>query len=112
MCLGIPGQVVELGDPQEYLATVDVSGARRAVSIRLLADEGVEVGDWVLVHVGFAMAHIDEEEAAETLRALEHLGQLYRDELDAYGGTVREPAPAPTRPPPGGWRAPAGEPAS
>ncbi|HYN28602.1 MAG TPA: HypC/HybG/HupF family hydrogenase formation chaperone [Dermatophilaceae bacterium] len=90
MCLGIPGQVVEMTDPEQHLATVDVSGARRAVSVRLLADEGVAVGDWVLVHVGFAMARIDEDEAAETLRALEHLGQLYRDEVDAFSAAVPE----------------------
>jgi hydrogenase expression/formation protein HypC len=102
MCLGIPGRVVDVTDPEEHLAVVDVSGARRTVSTRLLADEGVGTGDWVLVHVGFAMARIDEEEAAETLRALEHLGRLYRDEVDAFAGSLPEavePPPVPGRAP-------------
>lgn len=89
MCLGIPGQVVAVTDPAGHLATVEVSGVQRSISIRLLADEGVAVGDWVLVHVGFAMARIDEAEAAETLRALQQLGPVYQGEVDAFrGGTT------------------------
>ena len=88
MCLGIPGQVVEFTDPGEFIATVDVSGVRRAVSVRLLAQEGLAVGDWVLVHVGFALAKIDEAEAAETLLALQRLGdRVYADELDQFTTT-------------------------
>ena len=63
MCLGIPGQVVELLDVHEHLARVDVSGVGRVVNIGLLEDEHLAPGDWVLIHVGFAMSKIDEEEA-------------------------------------------------
>jgi len=85
MCLGIPGQVIEFTDPEQYLAKVDVSGVRRAISVRLLADQGLAEGDWVLVHVGFAMARIDEHEAEQTLAALKRLGdRVYEDELDQF----------------------------
>ena len=84
MCLGIPGQVVEVVDVDEFLAKVDVSGVQRTVSVRLLADEGVGPGDWVLVHVGFAMAKIDETEAAATLGQLAAMGREYRDEVDSF----------------------------
>ena len=67
MCLGIPGQVVDIVDAEQSLAKVDVNGVRRNISVRLLADDNLRVGDWVLVHVGFAMAKIDEREAALTL---------------------------------------------
>lgn len=83
MCLGIPGQIVELVDAQRQLAKVDVSGVRRSVNIALLADEEapVAIGDWVLIHVGFAMSRIDEGEARRTLEFLESLGAPYEDEL-------------------------------
>lgn len=84
MCLGIPGEVVEFVDAEQYLAKVDVSGVQRTISVRLLADEGIEVGDWVLVHVGFAMSKIDPNEAALTLDQIKKLGQPYRDEMDAF----------------------------
>lgn len=84
MCLGIPGQVVEITDPDACLAKVDVNGIRRTISIRLLAGTGLDIGDWVLVHVGFAMAKIDENEATATLEAVRQMGQAYRDELDAF----------------------------
>jgi hydrogenase expression/formation protein HypC len=82
MCLGIPGQVVEIVDKQLQIAKVDVSGVKRAVSIALLASEGVQPGDWVLIHVGFAMSKIDEQEAQETLGLLQQMGQAYHDELE------------------------------
>lgn len=88
MCLGIPGQVIDIVDPEHFLATVEVSGARRTVSVRLLADDGVDAGDWVLVHVGFAMALIDEDEAAATLRQLEAMGREFDDEVDAFRSTT------------------------
>ena len=69
MCLGIPGQVVEIVDAEQSLAKVEVSGVRRTISVRLLAGERLGAGDWVLVHVGFAMAKIDEKEAELTLAA-------------------------------------------
>lgn len=84
MCLGIPGEVVELVDEQDYLAKVDVSGVQRTISVRLLADEGIEKGDWVLVHVGFAMSKIDEAEAQLTLDQIKKLGQTYDEELQAF----------------------------
>ena len=84
MCLGIPGQVVELVDPAEHLASVEVSGVRRTISLRLLAGEKVSLGDWVLVHVGFAMSLIDAAEADATLDQVKKLGQPYVEEMDAF----------------------------
>jgi hydrogenase expression/formation protein HypC len=83
MCLGIPGQVVELLDEHEHLARVDVSGVGRVINIGLLVDEDVQRGDWVLIHVGFAMSKIDEEEARLALASLQMLGELYTDEVGA-----------------------------
>jgi hydrogenase expression/formation protein HypC len=85
MCLAIPGQIVEVLPGQMDLALVDFSGVRRRVNIRLLEGEGVGAGDWVLVHVGFAMARVDEAEAKATLALLEELGQAYADEREALG---------------------------
>ena len=82
MCLGIPGEVIELLDRQD-LAKVNVSGVRRAINIGLLEGENVQPGDWILIHVGFALSKIDEEEAAATLAFLEGVGQTYMDELVA-----------------------------
>jgi hydrogenase expression/formation protein HypC len=82
MCLGIPGEVVELM-PGTDLAKVSVSGVRRAINIGLLEDETVEPGDWVLIHVGFALSKIDEAEAHAALEFLESIGQAYEDELKA-----------------------------
>ncbi len=83
MCLGVPGQVVGLVDPQHHIASVDVSGVRCNVNVALLAEgpDRVDVGDWVLIHVGFAMAKIDEEEARATREFLERLGEPYEQEL-------------------------------
>lgn len=83
MCLGIPGEVIELNTEQPDLAKVDVSGVRRSINIGLLADEGVHPGDWVLIHVGFAMSKIDEREAETALNFLKTIGRDYEDELDA-----------------------------
>jgi hydrogenase expression/formation protein HypC len=88
MCLGIPGRVVEITDPDGHLARVDVDGVQRVISVRLLAEQNLIAGDWVLVHVGFAMAKIDEHEAASTLDALKKMGQAYSDELDAFDSTA------------------------
>jgi len=81
MCLGIPGEVIAITDAETMLATVNVSGVRRTINIGLLDD--ITPGDWVLVHVGFAMSKIDEAEAQATLAILEGLGQAYTDELIA-----------------------------
>jgi len=83
MCLGIPGEIVELMDDRPDLAKVDVSGVRRAINIGLLSDEKLEPGDWVLIHVGFALSKIDEGEAKAALDFLEGIGQAYADELAA-----------------------------
>jgi hydrogenase expression/formation protein HypC len=84
MCLGIPGKIVEFVDAANGIAKADVGGVRRNVNVALLQSEGEEprIGDWVLIHVGFAMSKIDEREAEETFRFLEGLGQAYNDELD------------------------------
>ena len=81
MCLGIPGQIIEIVDETFQIAKVDVSGVKRGVSIALLASEGVAPGDWVLIHVGFAMSKINESEAQATLKALQALDEIYTDEL-------------------------------
>nr|BBH94414.1 hydrogenase assembly protein HupF [Thermogemmatispora argillosa] len=81
MCLGIPGQVLEIVDDANSIARVDVSGVKRNVSVALVRSEGIAPGDWVLIHVGFAMSKIDEAEARETLKALQMMGDVYTDEL-------------------------------
>jgi hydrogenase expression/formation protein HypC len=79
MCLGIPGRIVTIDDAGKKLATVDVSGVRRQVNIACIVDEAHPVnacvGDWVLIHVGFAMSRINEQQAAETLQILTELGE-------------------------------------
>ena len=100
MCLGIPGQILEINDPAQLRAKVDVDGVRREVSIALIGldgPDGAKVGDWVLVHVGFAMAKIDEAEARETLDQLKALGDMYEQELSDYSAEV-EVAPDPVAP--------------
>ncbi|MEG3438077.1 HypC/HybG/HupF family hydrogenase formation chaperone [Pannus brasiliensis CCIBt3594] len=80
MCLGIPGQITEIVDETKKLALVDVGGVKREVNIACIVDEDHParscVGDWVLVHVGFAMNRVDEEEAAETLRLLTEMAEI------------------------------------
>jgi hydrogenase expression/formation protein HypC len=83
MCLGIPGEIVEITPDRPDLAVVDVVGVRRTINIALLTEDEAKPGAWVLVHVGFAMSRIDEIEAAATLEMLAGLGQAYTDELDA-----------------------------
>ena len=83
MCLGIPGLIVELDAERPDLAKVDVSGVKRAINIGLLEDEDLQPGDWILIHVGFALSKIDEQEAAAALRFLEDIGTAYEEELAA-----------------------------
>ena len=90
MCLGIPGQIVELVDAQNQIAKVDVSGVRRNVNVGLLCDDAVGVGDWVLIHVGFAISRIDEEEARATYGLLAALGEPFEQELDELRGSAIE----------------------
>ncbi len=86
MCLGIPGRIVAVTDPERKLAMVEVSGVRREINVACVVEDGQPIesciGYWVLVHVGFAMSRIDEEEAAATLRTLNELGEV-KQELEA-----------------------------
>ena len=82
MCLGIPGRIVEFVDPARQLARTDVDGVVRVVNVMLLQQEALDVGDWVLIHVGFALSKIDEEEARRTIEFLNSLGDTYQQELE------------------------------
>ena len=86
MCLGIPGELIEFVPDHPDLAKVDVSGVKRVINVGLLADDMPKPGEWVLIHVGFALSKIDEKEAAAALAFLEGIGQAYEDEL---GRTAR-----------------------
>ena len=92
MCLAIPGQVVEIVDEANRLAKVDVAGVRRNVNIGLLDDDdgGVAAGDWVLIHVGFAISKVDEEEAKATHDLLVRMGNDYEQELEELKASVIE----------------------
>jgi hydrogenase expression/formation protein HypC len=93
MCLAIPGQVIEVVDPANQIAKVDVVGVRRNVNVGLLGDgngDGVVTGDWVLIHVGFALSKVDEEEAHATLALLEQMGAEYEQELAELQASVIE----------------------
>ncbi len=89
MCLAIPGQIVEITDELNRLAKVDVAGVRRTVNVGLLDDEpgGAQPGDWVLIHVGFALSKVDEAEAAATLELLREMGAEYEQELVELRGS-------------------------
>ena len=86
MCLGIPAQIVEIVDAEAGIAKAEISGVRRNVSVALCPE--VEVGGWVLVHVGFALSRIDEEQALETLALLEQMGEAYEQELREIRGSA------------------------
>ncbi len=91
MCLAIPGQIVEWVDEELHLAKAQVANVRRNVNVGLLAEteDAVEIGDWVLIHVGFAMSKIDEQEAQATREFLEELGDPYHEELaELMGSTI------------------------
>ena len=92
MCLAIPGRILEIVDESNRLAKVDVTGVQRTVNIGLLdgVGTGVEVGDWVLIHVGFALSKVDEEEAAATLSLLQEMGEEYEAELEDLKASVIE----------------------
>ena len=83
MCLGIPGQIMETNVTHEHLARVEVNGVGRVINVALLEDEHLLPGDWVLIHVGFAMSKINEEEAALALASLQMMGEIFTDEVDA-----------------------------
>ena len=80
MCVGIPGQIVEIVDSVHHLARVEVSGQLRRVNLGLLAPEECAVGEWVLIHAGLAVSHLESEEAESTLEFLRTLDQFYKDE--------------------------------
>jgi hydrogenase expression/formation protein HypC len=92
VCLAIPGQIVDVVDKANRLADVDVAGVRRTINIGLLDDDGQGVGpgEWVLIHVGFAMSRVDEEEAIATRRQLERMGEDYEAELEELKASVIE----------------------
>jgi hydrogenase expression/formation protein HypC len=101
MCLGIPGRLVELLDGQQ-LARADVSGVTRVVNVALLEGEDLAPGDWVLIHVGFALSKIDEREAELALVALQLMGRAYDDEVAAlYASRLSEELDAPFSAPAG-----------
>lgn len=83
MCLAIPGEVIEIQEDRPDLAKVSVSGVRRSVNVGLLADDPPAPGDWILIHVGFALSKVDEAEAKAVLDLLEGIGKSYEDELAA-----------------------------
>lgn len=87
MCLAIPGKIKSLNEEDFSLATVEVADVRRTVNVELLRDGGLEVGDWVLIHVGFAMSKISAEEAEEQMQLLHTLGETQEalDEVQGYG---------------------------
>jgi hydrogenase expression/formation protein HypC len=87
MCLAIPGRIVEIVDAANQIAKVDVAGVKRNVNIGMLETDDTHVGDYVLVHVGFAMTKIDAHEAEETLRMLRELGS-YETELDQFKSSL------------------------
>ena len=95
MCLAIPGKIVELGDHDLSLAIVDVLGVRRKVDLGLLQDDRPVAGDWVLIHVGFAMSKISEADALDQLNMLTQLGEseAAMEEVRGYGlGDLEETA--------------------
>ena len=87
MCLGIPGQVVAWVDDTDQLAKVEVTGVKRNINVGLVRDEGLEIGDWVLIHVGFAMSIIDEQEAAAAMDGLKLLGEQFDTEVADIAGS-------------------------
>jgi hydrogenase expression/formation protein HypC len=90
MCLGIPGQVVAWVDDTDQLAKVEVTGVTRNINVGLVREEGLEIGDWVLIHVGFAMSIIDEEEAATAMEGLKLLGEQFNTEVADIAGSSIE----------------------
>ncbi len=88
MCLAIPGMVVEIVDADLAHAKVEIAGVRRTINVGLLESEGVAPGDWVLVHVGFALSKVDEEEAQATLKLLRGMGTDFDEAIDELKESV------------------------
>ena len=87
MCLAIPGKIIEIVDAENHIAKVEVGGVRRNINTGMLSETDAQIGNFVLIHVGFAMSRIDEHEAQETLRVLEEIGQ-YEDEFTQFKTTM------------------------
>ena len=87
MCLGIPGCVIEFVVETGHRAKVEVGGVRRTVNVGLVLPDGLQPGDWVLIHVGFALSKIDEQEARRTIQFLTELGDTYDQELQQLSGS-------------------------
>jgi hydrogenase expression/formation protein HypC len=87
MCLAIPGKIVEIVDTDNRIAKVEVGGVKRNINIGMLPEDETHIGDYVLIHVGFAMSKVDEREAEETLRVLKELGE-YQNEFENFKITV------------------------
>ena len=87
MCLGIPGEVIEFLPDQPDLARVNVSGVRRVINVGLLSDDPPKPGEWILIHVGFALSKIDEAEARAAMEFLESIGKAYEDEMAALAAS-------------------------
>ena len=83
MCLAIPGKIVEIVDHENRIAKVEVGGVKRNINIGMLPEDDTHVGDYVLIHVGFAMSKVDEHEAQETLCLLKELGE-YQNEFEQF----------------------------
>ena len=92
MCLGIPGRIVSIDDSENHIATVDVCGVKRQINVSCVTDDDHPlescIGEWMLIHVGFAMSRINDDEAAETLRILTDLGEA-QAELEAMQGSMQ-----------------------
>jgi hydrogenase expression/formation protein HypC len=92
MCLAIPGQIIEFVDEPNRLAKVDVAGVQRTINVGLLDEDGrsIALGSWVLIHVGFAISRVDEDEAHATRALLEQMGAEYEQELEELKASVIE----------------------
>ena len=98
MCLAIPGRILDFCDERRQFANVEISGIRRKINVDLLEGEPLAPGDWVLIHVGFAMSKIDEQEAALALASLQMMGEMFTDEVDALMSSSSTTTRAPTSP--------------
>ncbi|MGH7138937.1 MAG: HypC/HybG/HupF family hydrogenase formation chaperone [Pirellulales bacterium] len=93
MCLAIPAQIADVAGDEQASGTVDIMGVRRKVNLQLLADDPPAVGDWVLVHVGFAMSRISEQQAAEQLEILRQMGEAGAAHEEASGYSTESALP-------------------
>ncbi len=101
MCLGIPGQIIEVVDATNHLATATVSDVERMVNIALVYADGIAPGDWVLIHAGFALNKLTAQEALETRRILQEMADAYADEVGAAMGGMADEVPRAPSPFPG-----------